>query len=259
MKYEYASLASIVCVLSWVFWYDERRVRAALDRIDLSSVSTQNASLSAFYPCSRGVRVTEEVLRRFRRFYPSAQVFMWNDGGADESGLRDLAVRYGADYERTARVGTRGSTLYEAPAAYFRWVAGFVRYDTEFSLLLEDDVWLMRPLPLHEFRADINHVSVESRLRDGRVFGGCGGAVFRVSTMRAILRDYDAEFVRRESEWLGYITTDRVTSAYVYKLNGTIAPNPCYYHCYYHLSPWWWRDVDGIARACVVHKVKFLY
>ena len=118
-------------------------------------------SIAAFYPCYNQPYATEQVLLMFRQSYPTAPIYMFNDGGLPI--LKYVASKYHAKYfhhkhrkssDKTV-LGTHwNSSLFAKP--YIHDLI-FTAKDSmcDWILLLEDDVFVLRPLWTAELICDI--------------------------------------------------------------------------------------------------------
>jgi hypothetical protein len=235
--------------------------------------SSADGKLDAYYQCFARVRANAEVLRRFRTFYPAAQISMVNDGG--DPVLSMLARKFHAHYayaNRTSMV-THGMyfTSWQKGAAYLKRIIR-ASETCEWLLLLEDDVWVLSRIPLQTLRCDVNGAYAELRLPDGLMdvirrysdaapkarlqYAGNGGSILRCSFFRGLQLANQTDILRALFEARGgYIASDELLSSFAYVHRGNICTYPSY------AEPMFFTFLFGYLTGSisVLHNAKFMY
>lgn len=202
---------------------ETNQILAAVRAADLEFAGAEvqrEHEVSAFYPCSNRVRTTEEVLRRFRRFFPLASVLMQND--ENDVTLSPLAREFNATFRVVRRASwrpIRGTVFYDAQAAE-SYVRGLVdaAQDSQWTVLLEDDVWWLRSFSFSFSPAfDINGMNPFHQ-----EFGGQGSSVFRSATLRALNFTFVDDEIHTMLSTNGWVASDRLMSAVVTRMGGTV-------------------------------------
>lgn len=117
-----------------------------------SSLSDTNVLF--YFQVYREGRAVEESLRRLRRAFPTAPVFLISDHGLDYG---KIAEQYNCHYEFSREnIGVHGDNwLWQAYLERIRRATA--QFPREFMVLMEPDV-LINGIPLHPMRGDCNSV-----------------------------------------------------------------------------------------------------
>jgi hypothetical protein len=202
------------------------------------------------------LQALDEALHRFRKFYPTAPLYVHNDGGG--RAVRQLALLYRArDYTEasTAQSARPNGLYFRDPAggtAYLERIAAAARL-APWLLILEDDVWLYGRIRTSELSYDINskcdaHFAVPlgalvSKSKGGMCYAPCGGSVLRSSRLLSANRT-----LAGVSEIMKHTTaSDQLLSATVLMGGGGIG-------AYGGYSETWWRF--GVV---ILHHAKYAY
>jgi len=234
-------------------------------------------SISAFYQCYKQPIAFEHCLKTFREHYPSAELWIVNDGG--DPGLADIAAKYTpTHYEMKERLGQNEiGTVFGKKESTIEWLQrlrSFLMATTsEFFLLLEDDVYVMGPTSTADLKYDINGCNKSVRYIEPIVtiirernpdvpnplyFGGCGGCFFRVSFFRQLFQDFDTILKEMDAYAIHYKTefgSDMVISYLTWIHGGTIEMYPGF------AETWFYNIHERLDSKSVevLHKYKDLY
>jgi len=236
--------------------------------------TTHTQNLSAYYQCFDRTRAAEEVLKRFRSFYPYSEIIMVNDGG--NKALSFLAMEYSAKYLYSDRTSSEDHGMY-----FSSWKKGAVYIERiiqaskncDWLILLEDDVWLLSNIPLQTMCFDINgahswlllpeclmdvvRARNPSLQKSGRMqYAGNGGSVLRCSFFNGLnnvnwKQDLPSLFIARD----GYLASDEMLSSLTYIYGGSIGPY--YSFCQPNYLTFLFKYMTG--SISVLHEVKVLY
>ena len=254
----------------------------AVSRADGAVVQPYDAQPDAvaFYPIGGASRAADEVMRRFRRFYPAVPVLMQSDRG-DVAAIKRLAEKWNATHRALpGRFGRADSgTIFDNVDDLMWWFWGMrdaaVWARAKWILLLEDDVWVLRPISFAGMTADINGLNpygdafsqadadVASRVSGTpvpiQIFAGHGGTVYSARAVEAVFRHeatsraLAAEYLKR-NHWL---PTDRLASFLTVCYNGKLGAWP---ETLTWMQSKLLEDVRLVATQTeVLHYAKFLY
>ena len=212
-------------------------------------------SIGAYYQCHKQPKAFAHSLEQFRKHYPTSELWIVNDGG--NPNLEHIAKKYSPmQYELKERIYKNAhSTDYKEVDQLLEWVRRFREYvmisTSDYILLLEDDVYVLKPTNISDLKYDINGCNkgaffysdqVESIIRsrnpnvpDKLYYGGCGGCIFRTSFFKRILGEYQA----LESEIINYCkyttnySTDTILSYLTWINCGTIDMYPGFVETWY--------------------------
>jgi hypothetical protein len=161
------------------------------------------ATISAIYNCYNQYTSCYEVLNAFRKWYPSpsnAKIILVNDGNnAANTVYLNYAQYFNCDYYyEPINIGyPGGSTTHNQ---ILQWIHRFLYYiqfiETEWFLLLEDDVFLFKEIDTSVLKYDVNgineknilpvpvHTILETycewdNIGNSLVYGAMGGAIFK--------------------------------------------------------------------------------
>ena len=230
-----------------------------LEQVDAEVHVAPPISLAAFYPTRNRGTPTREVLRRFRKFYPHVPLLIQND-------MRDESVR-ALDANATFRFTEKSYGYSSYGVDYVEWMNGVLQAskDHEWVILLEDDVWVVRPFT-GPFLYDINcgpdqflRPELAFAMNDvcagmGTVLGGFGGCIMRTSALSEVLGVESRAFYKRLRSYRRFdhfIASDEAVSMIMQCAGYTIGPYKGYTNLYFY---------DNTLRdAQVLHPVKVLY
>ena len=224
-------------------------------------------SLAAYYQCWGRLRAVAGVLQRFRAVYPEAPLHMVNDGG--DRALGALARRFGARYAYAVNRTSNASS-----AMYFTSVRAGAEYverirrassDCDWLLLLEDDVWVLGPIPLSDLRCDLNggypglHLDARLRRAIGAThaelpYAGQGGSLLRCRFFRQFASAALPSLFAAARD--GRLASDELLSALTYANGGSICAYDSYAEPTFVTFPLRYYAIGGIS---VLHQVKWLY
>jgi hypothetical protein len=163
--------------------------------------------LSAYYQCFGQRKSLNKVLESFRAIYASEKVVMVCDGGEDFSGEAD---KYGCEYFYEDRIHSyegAKSTAYADKEGAIAWASRFGKYlqrmDSSFTMLLEDDVRLFKPVIASQLKYEINGCNKGAMFESGVVdlirrkqpdcginyYGAFGGCLLKNDFFKSILSD----------------------------------------------------------------------
>jgi hypothetical protein len=235
-------------------------------------MATATEKLSAYYQCYNHIIAAEEVLKRFRSFYPFEEIRMLNDAGDQRLSL--LAMKYHTHYTYANRTSIQDHGMY-----FTSWQKGavYVKRIIEASeacdwlILLEDDVWVLSGIPLHKLHFDINGAYSRLLLPDCLVrairamnpgiqqrlqYAGNGGSLLRCSFFRNLstknwTQALPSIFRARDD----YIASDEMISSLTYVFGGSIGPYPSF------SEPTFFTFLFSYMTGAisVLHEAKFLY
>lgn len=170
---------------------------AACDALPPPPQTHTNVTCAAFYAYGGQVRAAEETLRRFRQWYPSPQtnVLLHAESDADVSTeMRRHAVVHRLRPRLRLRAwGSSYANEQEFVSLYWSGLARVAR-TAPCVLILEDDVWVLRPIPAVEADAAATRQQASTELAAitsrecGRALDthvGSGGTVLRSSWVLA--------------------------------------------------------------------------
>ncbi|KAI8462497.1 MAG: hypothetical protein J3K34DRAFT_500088 [Monoraphidium minutum] len=214
--------------------------------------------VAAYYQVHSNARAVREVLLRFRAVYPTAPVYIVNDGGDRSLAAVVAPFRVSYRYEPSITFIGRGqhgaiSQGCNSPAACGAFLSRLAAAGAaaDWVVLLEDDVHLVRPLSLQYLKYDISagprcgpllpdYLQAIARLRgyarkEAPCWRGAGGSVFRGSALRALAR-LGGRAGKIESAWLpallaaggGALPVDKMVTSLVYAWGGTAGAWPGY-------------------------------
>lgn len=169
-------------------------------------------SIAAYYQCFKKPRAFEHCLSEFRKHYPTADLWIVNDGG--DPTLETIAKKYNPiQYKYEKNIADFGrTTIYGSRASFDVWIRRFREFvfstKADFFILLEDDVFVLKRIFTDMLPYDINGCNKDpqwafkgvlasriheknDRAPDMPYIGGCGGCFFRVSFFKRILSDMD--------------------------------------------------------------------
>lgn len=235
-------------------------------------------TLAAFYQCYDKPRAFEHTLQSFRTIYPGSELWIVNDGGNPK--LQDIATQYGAThYEYQPNIGGGVSLTWENTDTIHINVLAWLSRLRSFILstsathfvLLEDDVWIKKTTDVTKLGFDINGCNKRSLLpppiygyiksknpsTTTAFYGGCGGCVFRIDTLRRILTNVSEyeEHVRTYCTIKKCIASDAIISFLVLVYGGTIGTWDGY-------AEMWYGDIKqrlAEDRVEILHQYKALY
>lgn len=252
--------------------------------------TTTYQSVAAFYTCHDQVAATNKVLAYFRQQFPHAPIYLFNDAG--NPFMRHLAKIYGAVYTYHpihAVSVSRGNFWNSADRA---WVyiedllATAVRSNTDWILLLEDDVLTLGQFDLNDIQFDMNganpdkyYLFVENQFWYRTVqqyikeqhptytlhysYNGCGGTIFRGSFLRklaentTLVREQVNALARLafEVEKLSSLASDQLLTFIIQINGGSVGTNQHY------IEPWWTNSIPSYlsGHAHVLHGDKSTY
>ena len=113
------------------------------------------SEFGAIYPCYNNKKATSFVLENFRRCFPNNPILLISDGGLDFS---DVAEKYSCFYEWRDNIFGNSDNGYNKDffnaARTKEWYSRHKRAcdlcQTDYMMLLEDDVWIREPFKLTE-------------------------------------------------------------------------------------------------------------
>jgi len=164
-------------------------------------------SISAYYQCFGQRKSLVGVLESFRAIYASEKVVLVCDGGEDFSGE---AERYGCEYFYEERIPSHegaNSTAYSGKDGVIAWASRLGRYlqgmDSSFTILLEDDVRIFKPVVASQLKDEINGCNKGAVFEGGVVelikrkrpdcgvnyYGAFGGCLLKTDFFKRILSD----------------------------------------------------------------------
>lgn len=217
--------------------------------------------ISAIYNCYSQLACTNEILIAFRKFYPENKVLLINDNG--NANYLDIAKRYNCDYYyEYENIGYPGGS--ETHFQILKWLKRFLSYvkliDTEWFILLEDDVLLLDYIDFSSLLYDVNGIipvniipytaSLILFKYFGRqvnpshlVYGATGGTIFRTE----FFKNMDINIVEKYVNLFGEMTppsltnqnwfySDVMLSYLTYIFNGSLGKNSQLYHVFNIIS-----------------------
>jgi len=232
-------------------------------------------SIAAYYQCYKQPLAFEHCLKNFREHYPTSELWIVNDGG--DPTLKEIAESYSPtqyEYEDNLSIETN-ATIYSKPETILQWLARLrkctMATEADFILLLEDDVFVMKPTTGLQY--DINgcnkgvrfpNSSIEQLIRSRNpnapnplYYGACGGCFFRVSFLRKIFENFTE--VENDIKLFGIYSncfaSDMVLSYLVWIHGGTIDQYPGFAETWY--SDYKYRLQNGSIE--VLHQYKNYY
>ena len=176
-------------------------------------VAFMNHSVAAFYTCYKQVASANKVLSYFRKQYPTAPIHLFNDAG--DPLIKYVSYKHGAKYtyqpNHTASIWI-GNNFDSAENAwvYVKNLLVTARLsNSDWIVLLEDDVVFLRQITVQDLEFDMNGVKpdwdvingvnefwytvVQKYMKDHypnvtlhTFWSGSGGTVFRGSFLRSI-------------------------------------------------------------------------
>lgn len=223
----------------WIFFVERNKSTPSF--IPNTNYSNNTDSLVAFYQCYNHYRATEEVLARFRYWYPTQRLALFNDGG--EKAMLLLAHRYYAEYQYAKRSSDAAGLYFSSANAGVRFIERVLSVvgDEDWLLLLEDDVWVTGCAPLDTLQYTVNgNGGGVWTLDKGLVrglhavgvypsdlhYGACGGAMISGGFLR-VLKSSDWQM--QVQYMFGYktrIASDELISSLVYLNGGSIGAAP---------------------------------
>jgi hypothetical protein len=145
-----------------------------------------------------------------------------------------------------------------------------VRSQSEWILLLEDDVWLYKPIKFtslafdlvgpcgwpvqDELRAALTHIRPDIYIP--HVYQGCGGSVVRSSIFRQLderPEEWRAWVETIRSQYMNILASDQLVAALVLLMNGTMSGDPNFVEVATEGAK------DKLDEIAVLHRQKSLY
>ena len=233
-------------------------------------------SISAFYQCYKQPRAFEHCLQQFRKHYPYAVLWIVNDGG--DTDLESIAQRYNSTYYKyESNISNETpNTIYNSKSKITSWLnrlRQFLEYtQSDFFILLEDDVFIMKPITVSTLQHDINGCNkgvrfptlIETLIRSHNpnvpsplYYGGCGGCVFRVDFFKRMFAQFDAIQLQIDTfeSYSKDFATDLILSYLTWMNKGTIDMYPGFAEA-------WYTDIQerlATEDIEVLHQFKNLY
>jgi hypothetical protein len=229
--------------------------------------------ITGYYNCFSQVNSTDEILESFRKFYPEEKIVLINDFG--DQTLLNVAKKFNCDYYyELVNNGYPGGNNSWIPI--LNWVKRFLKYikkiDTEWFILLEDDVFIMDKVDETTLLNDINGINNNNILpipvnhilkrNEVLIYGAMGGAIFRTS----FFKNMEISLVENFMELFGnncppeysgqnWYYSDVVLSYLAYAFNGTLGSYP-------QFCELWFSDLNDrikYNKIAVLNQYKFLF
>ena len=218
-----------------VLWFENTRPCRALAtclRTEKAATTDEGQRLGAYYQTTTSKPyATQLVLALFRRAYATARIAVYidHDDGhrVDWDAFQPIHV---LPYNTSARsahtrgmhFGTVGSC-----AAYVHRLIEAARQE-DWLILLEDDVWVCRPINITSLAYDMNGQCIAhydnvvwGNRAPGRCYGGYGGFVLRASFLRRMR--VNTSYIQEILLAIGRpVASDELLSALFLRSNGTI-------------------------------------
>lgn len=275
----------LVYLMYFLLLRDKNFILKALN-IEDEIFELKRENISAFYTCHDEIRSVNKVLSHFRKSYPRAPIYMFNDAG--NSFLRHLSMRYKAKYHyyREHAVTVSRGNYWNSSDKAFRYVKDliFTAVDSmsDWVILLEDDSMVLKPLHMEDLRYDMNGADVDfmpqtywwdviqtyiGNHTPGATlhswYNGCGGTVFRGKFLRKLAMNltliYEQVEIFRDLSVTKFkswnMPSDQVLSFIIQINNGSIG----YYDHFadYNLVHTWYNFFFGETH--IVHGDKSAY
>jgi hypothetical protein len=253
-----------------------------LEELQHVYVRQRPSLISAFYQFRNRPRAMREVLRRFRHFYPRSFINFYNDGG-DKDITPFLAHHYGGldgdnsnmtlyRYQYVKR-SSRSEGLHFEKAdsliTFFQRIIDTALWSqSDWVLLLEDDVWLQNLIDFTRLRFDLNGPGAMCSFQPEisyalqavfdvvpYAYTGCGGSLINATMLRNMhgRRDEWNQWIRTIHSRQSYIASDQLVSTMMYLMNGTVGISDQMANV--------WKDSQLIfnRNISVLHHAKILY
>lgn len=181
-------------------------------------------TLGAYYQAFKNVKATEFVLKNFKIHFPNSPVYLISDGGADLSGL---ATKYECYYIYLDNLagGIPRDDYYNVEKMTEAWRRHKLAVDacnTDYMMILEDDVWIRGSIPLEDefhMRGGKNgpKYSLETKnlivaknglMHHAGIYGSSGGSVYNSKTFLKIYDDVLLDIKDNQEKYLTHITSD---------------------------------------------------
>ena len=223
-------------------------------------------SIGAFYQCYKQPFALHEVLKSFRAVYPEAPVTLLCDNGMDFSVMAEAyQCKYIHCYDRIAQ--DNGLVFHSvAPVLEYikRLITQVKEMDTDWVILLEDDVMVYAPVDTDKLAHTLNGINPGEILPiplcdylklPNQCYGGCGGAILSVPFIKSL----DLETVLQECTTFWNIAkkaaSDMFITAIVLRFGGTIGQ-------YEGFAETWYPNLQQLQAqnaVKVLHQYKDLY
>jgi len=207
--------------------------------------------ITGYYNCYSRITAVDEILESVRKYFKSEKILLINDFG--DPVLLNVANKFNCDYyyEPTSNGYPGGN---ETCVPILNWVKRFLKYvqkiDTEWFILLEDDVFIMNKIDESTLLYDINGINPSNILpypvneiikkENPLVYGAMGGAIFRTSffkNMKINLVEYFIQLfgIHCPPELTGqnWFYSDAILSYLAYVYNGTLGSYPQFCELWY--------------------------
>ena len=230
--------------------------------------------ITGYYNCFSQINSTDEILESFRKFYPESKILLINDYG--DSTLLNVAKKFNCEYYyELVNNGYPGGK--ETYIPILNWIKRFLKYvkkiDTEWFILLEDDVFTMNKVDETTLLYDVNGINYTNILPypvnkilpnyfEPLYYGAMGGAIFRTS----FFKNMDIQVVEKYINLFGlnchpkltgqnWYYSDVILSYITYVYNGTIGNYP-------QFCELWFTDINNRVennKVAILNQYKFLF
>ena len=230
-------------------------------------------SIAAFYQCYKQPLAFDHCLQQFRKHYPTSELWIVNDGG--DRNLESIAEKYNpTHYEYQTNISSESNQLiYTESSKILKWLSRLrkcvMATSADYLMLLEDDVFVMKPTPLETLHYDLNGCNKGVRFPNNAetlirilnpnvpnplYYGGCGGCILRVSFLKTIFGNAERD-VEQFALHCNIFASDMVLSYLIWINGGTIDQYPGFAETWY--TDYKTRLENGTIE--VLHQYKELY
>lgn len=237
-------------------------------------------SIGAFYPCYMQPYATDKVLTYFKKLYPTAPVYMFNDGGS--VALKYIAHKHGAFYHyhtHSADGKSKRGTYYNSTKNTLPYINNLIltaeKCNCDWIVLLEDDVLVRNKIHVRDLLYDVNGrnpdpliTNVHSEwdktqqylhsrnITTHKFYSANGGTIFRASFLKKLSNtshQLDLFFTLYGNQ--STPSSDEILF-WLIQLNGGTAGT--YGHYAYH---WWPTNplADALGLLHIIHGDKSMY
>ena len=233
--------------------------------------------IGAYYQCYKQPKAFLHTVAAFRRFYPTASLFISCDNGHDFSrAAKYFEAQYTYDTFQSGNNITNQLVSLENAKRYIeRFLRAADHIKEDYFILLEDDVMIFHPIPDSILTADMvgcnresaiiypdivaNLQKYNSAIEPHCYYGGCGGTLFRTaffkSLAKMILPILD-DIVKEYSVLNAKFDSDILLSYLTLRFNGSITGPPL------ELSEPYYTSLPQLIEkgyVCVLHQFKNNY